>query len=43
MAATLLVSRTDMNHSAEIYAVNDITNGNMRQVTHENDDVPIAI
>lgn len=33
---TLVVSRTDMNHAAELYAV-DITNGSMRQLTHVND------
>ena len=34
---TLIVSRTDMNHAAEIYSV-DITNGNMAQLTHVNDE-----
>lgn len=34
----LIVSRTDMNHSAELYAVNP-SSGTMRQLTHENDDV----
>ena len=33
---TLIVSRTDMNHAAEIYSV-DIANGNMAQLTHVND------
>lgn len=33
---TLIVSRTDMNHAAELYAV-DISNGNMNQLTHVND------
>ncbi len=33
---TLIVSRTDMNHAAEIYTV-DITTGNMAQLTHVND------
>ncbi len=33
---TLVVSRTDMNHAAELYAV-DVTNGSMRQLTHVND------
>jgi dipeptidyl aminopeptidase/acylaminoacyl peptidase len=33
----LIVSRTDMNHAAEIYSV-DITNGNMAQLTHVNDE-----
>lgn len=34
---TLIVSRTDMNHAAEIYSV-DITTGNMAQLTHVNDE-----
>jgi len=34
---TLIVSRTDMNHAAEIYSV-DIAAGNMAQLTHVNDD-----
>jgi dipeptidyl aminopeptidase/acylaminoacyl peptidase len=34
----LVVSRTDMNHAAEIYTV-DLSNGNMQQLTHVNDDV----
>ncbi len=33
---TLVVSRTDMNHAAEIYTV-DITSGIMKQLTHVND------
>jgi dipeptidyl aminopeptidase/acylaminoacyl peptidase len=33
----LVVSRTDMNHAAELYAVNT-TAGSMRQLTHENDE-----
>ena len=33
---TLIVSRTDMNHAAELYAV-DISTGNMQQLTHVND------
>jgi len=33
---TLIVSRTDMNHAVELYAV-DITNGSMKQLTHVND------
>ena len=33
----LIVSRTDMNHAAELYSV-DITDGNMNQLTHVNDD-----
>ena len=34
----ILVSRTDMNHSAELYAVNTGT-GKMTQLSHANDDV----
>jgi len=33
---TLYVTRTDMNHAAEIYSL-DITSGNMKQLTHVND------
>ncbi len=33
---TLIVSRTDMNHAAELYTV-DIFNGNGQQLTHVND------
>jgi dipeptidyl aminopeptidase/acylaminoacyl peptidase len=33
---TLIVSRTDMNHAAELYSVN-ITDGSMNQLTHVND------
>jgi dipeptidyl aminopeptidase/acylaminoacyl peptidase len=33
----LIVTRCDMNHANELYAVN-IGNGNMRQLTHENDE-----
>jgi dipeptidyl aminopeptidase/acylaminoacyl peptidase len=33
---SLVVSRTDMNHAAELYTVN-LTNGDMRQLTHVND------
>ena len=33
---TLVVSRTDMNHAAEIYTV-DVSTGNMAQLTHVND------
>ncbi|OXV05065.1 hypothetical protein Egran_07167 [Elaphomyces granulatus] len=33
---TLIVSRTDMNHAAELYTV-DIATGNMKQLTHVND------
>ncbi|HLG40560.1 MAG TPA: S9 family peptidase, partial [Chitinophagaceae bacterium] len=32
----LIVSRTDMNHSAELYTV-DIASGDMKQLTHVND------
>jgi len=34
----LIVSRTDMNHSAELYSV-DISNGSMKQLTHVNDSI----
>lgn len=34
---TLIVSRTDMNHAAEIYSV-DLSTGNMAQLTHVNDE-----
>ena len=34
---TLIVSRTDMNHAVELYSV-DISSGNMKQLTHVNDD-----
>lgn len=33
---TLIVSRTDMNHAAELYSV-DINTGSMQQLTHVND------
>jgi dipeptidyl aminopeptidase/acylaminoacyl peptidase len=33
---SMIVSRTDMNHAAELYEVN-LTNGQMRQLTHVND------
>ncbi len=33
---TLIVSRTDMNHAAELFGV-DISNGNSQQLTHVND------
>lgn len=33
---TLVVTRTDMNHASEIYTVN-LKNGDMSQLTHEND------
>jgi dipeptidyl aminopeptidase/acylaminoacyl peptidase len=35
---TLIVSRVDMNHAAELYSV-DITSGDMKQLTHVNDAV----
>lgn len=35
---TLIVSRTDMNHAAELYSV-DIATGSMKQLTHVNDAV----
>lgn len=34
----LIVSRTDMNHAAELYTV-DVASGNMKQLTHVNDDM----
>ncbi|HAD33016.1 MAG TPA: S9 family peptidase [Chitinophagaceae bacterium] len=34
---TLIVSRTDMNHAAELYTV-DMSTGKMNQLTHVNDD-----
>ena len=34
---SLIVSRTDINHAAELYVV-DLTNGQMRQLTHCNDE-----
>ncbi len=34
----IVVSRTDMNHAAELYVV-DLTSGSMRQLTHVNDDI----
>lgn len=34
----MIVSRTDMNHAAELYAV-DLGNGNMKQLTYVNDSV----
>lgn len=34
---TLVVSRTDMNHAAELYTVN-LADGSMKQLTHVNDD-----
>ena len=38
----VIVSRTDMNHAAEIYAVN-LSDGSMEQITHVNDDQYSAI
>jgi dipeptidyl aminopeptidase/acylaminoacyl peptidase len=35
---TLVVTRTDMNHAPELYTV-DLSTGNMKQLTHVNDDV----
>ncbi len=35
---TLIVTRTDMNHAAEIYSVN-LKDGSMQQLTHVNDDL----
>ncbi len=35
---TMVVSRTDMNHAAELYTV-DLTSGEMKQLTHVNDKV----
>jgi dipeptidyl aminopeptidase/acylaminoacyl peptidase len=34
----LVVSRTDMNHATELYTV-DLSNGNMKQLTHVNDSI----
>ena len=39
---TVVVSRTDMNHAAELYTV-DIANGNMQQLTHVNDEIYSSI
>lgn len=35
---TMIASRTDMNHAAELYSV-DLSNGSMKQLTHVNDDI----
>lgn len=35
---TMVVTRTDMNHAPELYTI-DLANGNMKQLTHVNDDV----
>lgn len=34
----LVVTRTDMNHAAELYAV-DLNDGKMRKLSHENDNI----
>jgi dipeptidyl aminopeptidase/acylaminoacyl peptidase len=39
---TLIVSRNDMNHAAELYSVNT-TNGEMKQLTHVNDAIYAGI
>lgn len=39
---TLIVSRTDFNHAAELYTV-DISNGSMKQLTHVNDSIYATI
>jgi dipeptidyl aminopeptidase/acylaminoacyl peptidase len=39
---TLVVSRTDMNHASELYTV-DLSNGDMKPLTHVNDDIYAAI
>ena len=38
---TLIVTRTDMNHAAELYSVNT-TNGSMQQLSHINDEAYAA-
>jgi dipeptidyl aminopeptidase/acylaminoacyl peptidase len=35
-ANTIVISRTDMNHAAELYSV-DLSSGSMKQLTHVND------
>jgi dipeptidyl aminopeptidase/acylaminoacyl peptidase len=35
---TMVVTRTDMNHAPELYTV-DLSAGNMKQLTHVNDDI----
>jgi dipeptidyl aminopeptidase/acylaminoacyl peptidase len=35
---TMVVTRTDMNHAAELYTV-DLLNGSMQQLTHVNDEL----
>lgn len=37
-AASMIITRTDMNHAAELYSVN-LSNGQMTQLTHVNDAV----
>jgi dipeptidyl aminopeptidase/acylaminoacyl peptidase len=37
-ANSMIVSRSDMNHASEIYSV-DLVNGNMKQLTHVNDNI----
>lgn len=39
---TLVVSRSDMNHASELYTV-DATNGEMKQLTHVNDEAYVGI
>ena len=38
----IIVSRTDMNHAAELYTV-DVASGNIKQLTHVNDDMYATI
>jgi tricorn protease-like protein len=38
----MIVSRADMNHAAELYAV-DLGNGNMKQLTYVNDSINDSI
>ena len=38
----IIVSRTDMNHAAELYTV-DVATGNMKQLTHVNDNMYATI
>jgi dipeptidyl aminopeptidase/acylaminoacyl peptidase len=39
---TLIVSRTDMNHAAELYTV-DVNSGSMNQLTHVNDSMNASL
>jgi dipeptidyl aminopeptidase/acylaminoacyl peptidase len=39
---TLVVSRTDMNHAAELYTV-DVNSGSMKQLTHVNDNMNASL